>query len=32
MNGHRASDRMWAQLAQGLEVVHTDLEAAGVLD
>jgi len=32
MNGHRANDRMRAQLAQGLEVVHTDLEAAGILD
>ena len=31
MTGHRAGDRMRAQLAQGVEVVHTDLEAAGVL-
>jgi len=31
MNGHRANTRMKEQLAQGLEVVHTDLEAAGVL-
>ena len=31
MNGHRANARMKEQLAQGLEVVHTDLEAAGVL-
>ena len=31
MNGKRASQRMAEQLAQGIEVVHTDLEAAGVL-
>ena len=31
MNGYRAGDRMREQLAQGVEVVHADLEAAGVL-
>ena len=31
INGYRASERMVEQLAQGVEVVHTDLEAAGVL-
>ena len=31
INGYRANDRMREQLAQGIEVVHTDLEAAGVL-
>ena len=31
INGKRASQRITEQLAQGIEVVHTDLEAAGVL-
>jgi len=31
MNGKRADIRMREQLAQGLEVVHADLETAGVL-
>ena len=31
LEGKRADARMTEQLAQGLEVVHTDLEAAGVL-
>ena len=31
MNGQRANARMREQLAQGLEVVHSDLEAAGVI-
>ena len=31
MNGHRADTRMREQLAQGIEVTHADLEAAGVL-
>ena len=31
VNGRRADARMREQLAQGLEVVHTDLEAAGIL-
>jgi hypothetical protein len=31
LNGHRASQRMEEELKQGVEIVHTDLEAAGVL-
>ena len=31
MNGQRASVRTQEQLAQGIEIVHTDLESAGVL-
>ncbi len=31
MTGKRADARMQEQLAQGIEVVHTDLESAGVL-
>ena len=31
MNGKRADARAREMLAQGLEVVHTDLEAAGIL-
>ncbi len=31
LNGRRADDRMREQLAQGVEVVHADLEASGVL-
>ena len=31
INGKRASDRMREQLAQGIEVVHVELESAGVL-
>ena len=31
INGRRADARMAEQLAQGIEVIHTDLESAGVL-
>lgn len=31
LNGKRADARMQEQLAQGVEIVHADLEAAGVL-
>ena len=31
INGRRAGERMKEQLIQGIEVVRTDLEAAGVL-
>jgi len=31
MNGHRANARMREQLAMGVEVVHAELETAGVL-
>jgi hypothetical protein len=31
MNGKRANQRMTEQLAQGLEIVHVELETAGVL-
>ena len=31
MNGFRASQRMREQLAQGIEIVHSDLEGAGLL-
>ena len=31
INGKRADARMAEQLAQGIEVIHTDLESAGVL-
>ena len=31
LEGRRADERMKAQLAQGLEVVHADLETAGIL-
>ena len=32
LNGHRASQRMEEELKQGIEIVHADLEVAGVLD
>lgn len=31
LTGHRATQRMQEELAQGIEVVHADLESAGVL-